>query len=133
MHARVENSRGDHEEAEEEDLNDEAADDDVGAVFGHFGFHAHETGSYVMSDLTQRSVLRWLSTGCLEKKGENVACHEDLGHPFDANQAVLFGVDDNDKASEFHVYTGSEQGRGHKGKNRLYNKRTESPIGGLVG
>lgn len=89
----MEEDAGADEEAEEEDLQDEAGYDEGFAEVLGGGFGHHGTAS------------------SLHEEREDVADDEDLGEPIRAYRRHAFTIGKEDDAAEDHVDTGCEEGR----------------------
>ena len=96
--APVPNAGDDDEAGEEQDLDDEAADDDVLA-----GVHGVE-----------RAGRHDASACALHHERDDVADYEDLGEPAGSDQGVFFAFCDQDQAAEAHVDARSEDTRRHQ-------------------
>lgn len=87
----VEHQGSNNEEAENDDLENQTADNDVRAKFGVRGGVSH-------ASLDPQS-----GTARLDEETENVAEHEDAGKPSRSDYGAMSGVDGADESAERHV------------------------------
>lgn len=103
VHAHVEGDADNDEKTEEEDLNHETTDGDVFAIFERLKCtRSHDASSC-----------------SLQTKTDDIANNEDLCEPSLGDDTVSFAVGEENDASEFHVYAGSEEGRSDEDQDGL--------------
>jgi hypothetical protein len=112
----VPNASDDDKAGEEQDLDNEAADDDVLAqvhCFDRAGGHD--------------------AAACaLQQERDHVADHENLGEPAGPDQGVLFAVCDLDQAAEAHVDAGGEDGGCDQDENCVDRVDGDGEVGGFI-
>jgi hypothetical protein len=122
----MEHCRGEDEDAEEDDLHEKTADNDLFANFDHVELlGTHETTTYGESALVggdRERKRRWefkKQTSGLHEEGKDVASDEDCSHPGPADEEVVVASDQLDDPPQFHVNGCREKCRGDQSQHTL--------------
>lgn len=138
--AGVEDDGGDHEEAKEEDLDAEAAQDDGLAELlrvarlglGHEAAACDEGNVGISRSLSDRSSRQQVLTATLQEEGKYVARHENLRHPRRPDQGIFVGVEQTDQPAEDHVDRGGHERGAEQDEEVLQDVGVQGEVGRLV-
>jgi len=119
-----------HEEAEEEQLDEQPSDGDVGAFVerGDVAAGGLNTSTCMLSVSCLGGHCATVLTCALHHKRQNVAANENLCQPFLADESVVFAINQSHETAQLHVNRRRKQRRRDQDEQRLDDVRRQTPV-----